>query len=256
MKSPENDKEPHAQAEHFARLADFLERLPGITTQSALVAAVARVTTPLKLPTIMAGALHVRGDRVAGSFYFGNWSTDWTTTYMESVFVNDPLVAEARRRIFPFTWSELWAEGDLPQPVRDLIELGKQNGWVDGFAVPIHGPGGYVGLVSFAGGPLALSAADRALLLALAHASLKHGLNLYEQSGPSKVAAVLLTRREAQVMHLVAGGKTDAEIAEQLRLSAATVHGYIEQAKRKLGVRTRAQAITELAMREMLRKDR
>jgi DNA-binding CsgD family transcriptional regulator len=57
-------------------------------------------------------------------------------------------------------------------------------------------------------------------------------------------------------LHLVAGGKTDAEIAEQLRLSAATVHGYIEQAKRKLGVRSRAQAITELAMREMLRKDR
>ncbi|MFI4865660.1 MAG: hypothetical protein ACHQDB_01010 [Steroidobacterales bacterium] len=41
----------------------------------------------------------------------------------------------------PFTWSELWAEGDLPQAVRDVIEMGRQRGWHEGLAVPIHGPG-------------------------------------------------------------------------------------------------------------------
>ncbi len=249
MKKPE-------ETPHFARLENFLQRLPALYTQAALVEAVAEVSVPMNLHTIMAGALHVRGEKVDGAFYFGNWSNEWTTTYLESVFVNDPLVAEARRRIFPFTWTELWNEGDLPQAVRDVISLGKEHGWFDGFAVPIHGPGGYVGLVSFAGGPLDLSAADKAVLLALAHAAHQRGLALHQQSGGSEAEAVTFTRRETQVMHLVASGKTDAQIAKQLKLSVTTVHGYVEQAKRKLGVRSRAQAVTELAMREMLRKDR
>jgi hypothetical protein len=37
-------------------------------------------------------------------------------------------VHEARRRMSPFSWSELWAEGDLPQAVRDVIEIGRQRG--------------------------------------------------------------------------------------------------------------------------------
>lgn len=249
-------KKPDRQAPHFQRLEIFLERLPALGTQAELVAAVVEVSVPMNLHTIMAGALHVRGEKVDGTFYFGNWSNEWTTTYLESVFVNDPLVAEARRRIFPFTWTELWAEGDLPQAVRDVISLGKEHGWIDGFAVPIHGPGGYVGLVSFAGGPLDLSTADRTILLALAHAAHQHGMSLHRQSGGREAEAITFTRRESQVMHLVASGKTDSQIAKQLKLSVTTVHGYIEQAKRKLGVRSRAQAVTELAMREMLRKDR
>jgi DNA-binding CsgD family transcriptional regulator len=127
--------------------------------------------------------------------------------------------------------------------------LGRQRGWQEGFAVPIHGPGGYLGLVSFAGGSATLSVADRALLLALAHAAHQRGKALY---GAKIDAAINLSRRELQAMRWVSRGKTDAQIGAILKLSATTVHYYVEQAKRKLGVRSRSQAVSELALRELL----
>jgi DNA-binding CsgD family transcriptional regulator len=237
-------------ASHFERLQGFLQRLPGINTAGELAAATSAVSAPFGLPTVMVGALVVRGDKVGGRFYFGNWSDEWTGVYLEKVFADDPLVHEARRRMSPFTWSELWDEGDLPQAVRDVIEMGRQRGWEEGLAVPIHGPGGYLGLASFAGGAVTLSATDRALLLALAHAAHQRGKALY--GGQADAAAIRLTRRELQTMRWVSRGKTDAQIGAILKLSATTVHYYVEQAKRKLGVRSRSQAVSELALRELL----
>jgi LuxR family quorum sensing-dependent transcriptional regulator len=237
-------------ASHFERLQSFLQRLPGINAAGELAAATSAVSAAFGLPTVMVGALVVRGDKVGGRFYFGNWSDEWTGVYLEKVFADDPLVHEARRRMSPFTWSELWAEGDLPQVVRDVIEMGRQRGWQEGLAVPIHGPGGYLGLASFAGGAVTLSATDRALLLALAHAAHQRGKALY--GGQTDDAAVRLTRRELQTMRWVSRGKTDAQIGAILKLSATTVHYYVEQAKRKLGVRSRSQAVSELALRELL----
>ena len=237
-------------ASHFERLQGFLQRLPEINAAGELAAATSAVSAAFGLPTVMVGALVVRGDKVGGRFYFGNWSEEWTGVYLEKVFADDPLVHEARRRMSPFTWSELWAEGDLPQVVRDVIEMGRQRGWQEGLAVPIHGPGGYLGLASFAGGAVTLSATDRALLLALAHAAHQRGKALY--GGQADDAAVRLTRRELQTMRWVSRGKTDAQIGAILKLSATTVHYYVEQAKRKLGVRSRSQAVSELALRELL----
>ena len=46
----------------------------------------------LGLPTVMIGALVVRGDKVGGSLNFGNWSDRWTGVYLEKVFADEPLV--------------------------------------------------------------------------------------------------------------------------------------------------------------------
>lgn len=51
------------------------------------------------------------------------------------------------------------------------------------------------------------------------------------------------SRRERQILGLLAGGSTDAQIAEVLELSPATVQTHVRNAKAKLGARTRAQAV-------------
>jgi hypothetical protein len=112
----------------FERLQTYLQHLPEIHAAGELAAATSAVSAAFGLPTVMVGALLVRGDKVGGRFYFGNWSKEWTSVYLEKVFAEDPLVHEARRRMSPFSWSELWAEGDLPQAVRDVIEIGRQRG--------------------------------------------------------------------------------------------------------------------------------
>lgn len=52
-----------------------------------------------------------------------------------------------------------------------------------------------------------------------------------------------LTRRECQILHLVALGQSSPEIAERLVISNETVRTHVRNAMTKLGARTRAQLV-------------
>ncbi|MFK4102173.1 DNA-binding response regulator [Streptomyces sp. NPDC019531] len=55
--------------------------------------------------------------------------------------------------------------------------------------------------------------------------------------------AAALTPRESEVIVLLAQGKSNAEIAERMSVSTATVRSHVHHMLRKLGVGTRAQAV-------------
>jgi DNA-binding CsgD family transcriptional regulator/pimeloyl-ACP methyl ester carboxylesterase len=61
-----------------------------------------------------------------------------------------------------------------------------------------------------------------------------------------------LTRRETEVLALVAGGLSDREIAERLVLSPHTVHRHVANVRTKLGLPTRAAAVAEAARRGLI----
>jgi DNA-binding NarL/FixJ family response regulator len=61
-------------------------------------------------------------------------------------------------------------------------------------------------------------------------------------AGTTRDAGVL-TAREREVTALVADGKSDAEIAEQLFLSPLTIRTHVQRAKTKLDARSRAQLV-------------
>lgn len=54
----------------------------------------------------------------------------------------------------------------------------------------------------------------------------------------------LLTSREAEVMHLIAEGASNAEIAEQLFITVETVKSHVKNILRKLGAVNRSEAIS------------
>ncbi|MBB5933651.1 response regulator [Streptomyces zagrosensis] len=58
---------------------------------------------------------------------------------------------------------------------------------------------------------------------------------------PGRLAA--LTAREREVMALVADGKSNTDIADELFLSPLTVRTHVQRAKTKLGARDRAQLV-------------
>ena len=57
---------------------------------------------------------------------------------------------------------------------------------------------------------------------------------------------VALSARERDCLAFVAQGMSDADIAAKLQIAQSTAHFYIEKAKRKLGAKTRAQAVAHL----------
>lgn len=181
-------------------------------------------------------------------FFFQDWPPDWVELYARRNFVAaDYVVAEARRRIAPFTWLEAKAERALSRAEQDIWDTAAEWGWTDGFSVPIHGPGGYFGLVTMAGTQHPMPAALRGQLHQLAfltHERCRALTGLAPVSDPQAV----LTHRELECIRWVAAGKTDADIAGLLGVSQTTVRSHIDQARRKLGARTRAQAITRLVL--------
>ena len=111
----------------------------------------------------------------------------------------------------------------------------------DGIAVPIHERGKLFWYVAFSGAHPELSPRVMALLATAAHAGYERFCELIDRNkkdGP-------LTMREAECLQLVAKGKTDSEIGGILKISPRTVRFHVGNAKAKLGVTTRIQAIAK-----------
>ena len=64
-----------------------------------------------------------------------------------------------------------------------------------------------------------------------------------------------LTERQAEVLQLVAAGKSNLEIAEQIHISEGTVKAHMRSILRKLGARDRAQAIGVALKRGLIRAE-
>jgi len=181
-------------------------------------------------------------------FFFTDWPDAWIKLYVERNYVAyDYSVAEARQRISPFTWLEAKAGRVLSGPEQELWKTANEWGWSDGFAVPIHGPGGYFGLVNIAGTERAWPAAlHRSLhMLCLAtHDRCRTLAGMNPVTGPRSP----LTVREIECLRWIASGKTDAEIAEILGISQATVKFHVDGARAKLDARNRAHAVARLVL--------
>lgn len=181
-------------------------------------------------------------------FYFNSWPRDWLEIYTkEELFKIDPIVAHARRSIKPFRWTELRKVVDDPHTVK-LSLITDAYGWREVLGIPIHGPFGYQGAVSMASmEDVSLGNADIAAIEAMSIAlhrrcnkTLDYGL------GPSE--PVKLTDRQLVCLGWVATGKSDTEIAEILGISSTTARFHIEEAKRRIGVNTRIEAVAMLVL--------
>jgi DNA-binding NarL/FixJ family response regulator len=88
------------------------------------------------------------------------------------------------------------------------------------------------------------AAAHQTLLDPQVHAKLVAAASQHRPAAPA--AAALpddLTSREAEVLALIAGGHSNAEIARTLVISEATVKTHINHVFAKIGARDRAQAV-------------
>lgn len=148
----------------------------------------------------------------------------------------NPVFRNLGRRSTGFVWSEI--EDRCAGDKRWFNALDEFE-MPDGMSVPSHGPGGRMGWISFTAERIEMSPVERQAI-ALAGLALHDRLRVL---AGSTAAPVSLSERERDCLGFVAQGKSDWEISVILSISQSTVHTHVENAKRKLDARTRAQAV-------------
>lgn len=175
----------------------------------------------------------------------GETPEPWRTHYNSAgLALRDPIFPRALQSPEPFTWRAARTRLQLPPDGLEVLDQATSFGLLDGYVVPVHHlNGSTAAVVLYADQSLDWSPRERvsAHMLAVYFAAIS--ARLTEAGSPS--TAVTLSRRQKECLQWVRAGKTDWEIGRILGLSEHTVAEHLEAARRRLGVKTRSQAVIE-----------
>ena len=230
---------------HPMRLADSLllvEELKKCVSPQDVGAAFASKIAPYGFTMVSCGGSRETASGRVWDFFFNTWPPEWLLEYQQNDYVrHDMLPAVARLSATPFTWVELLRDREQTPKQIEFHNRVRDLGVIDGYAVPIHLPGGDVGLCVSVSTHIIDDAEER---LALHMASLYAHDRCRALGGSIEASSVKapLSPRELECLKWVRDGKSDTDIGKILGISHTTVHFHVERVKKKLGVRTRTQA--------------
>jgi len=221
-------------------VARFNQELRELRTPKDCGAFFAHAIAPYGFDTFACGEVDfVHSERSA--FHVIGWPEAWKQFYIKSgLMQRDPLVDELRRRSQPYSWSELRADRRLCKMGSDALNRAARAGWTEGLAVPLPQAGGRIGIVSLAGHRDCADPSERSALTLMALCLHSYVRTLVCEHGFA-VPPGGLTEREIASTRLVALGRSDTEIARELGIAASTAHEFVEKAKHRLRVRSRAE---------------
>ncbi len=155
-------------------------------------------------------------------------------------FSAHPLIVRARGAHEPFEFSLPASLGFVGKDAHRKDVQPVSNGLV----VPLRDAVSTVAMATMMGAKPAVGALTRDKLKLAVHAGWQRAQEL--NAGTSTAGMTLLTRRELECLAWVARGKTDQEIADVVGVAPRTVRFHIDNAKTKLKVGSRVQAIARL----------
>jgi DNA-binding CsgD family transcriptional regulator len=220
----------------------LIEQLKNCASSQEVGATFARMIAPHGFNMVSCGGSRETPAGRVWDFFFNTWPPEWLLEYQRNDYVrHDMIPAVARRSTTPFTWVELLRAREQTPKQLEFHDRVRELGVIDGYAVPIHQPGGDVGLCVSVSTHVIEDPEQR---LALHMASLYAHHRCQELGGLTGASSVKtpLSPRELECLKWVLDGKSDTDIGRILGISHTTVHFHVERVKRKLGVRTRTQA--------------
>jgi LuxR family transcriptional regulator, activator of conjugal transfer of Ti plasmids len=187
---------------------------------------------------------------------FSTYPAAWVEHYIGQNYQSvDPVILNSGASVVPFAWGMGAEKRDLRGRGRKLFKEAGDWGIHIGLTVPLHSPRGSWAAITVASGErdqtfLRAMGENRALLQFMAG---------YYHTGAERLCfpvegkpKVKLTPREIECLRWTALGKSAWEISSIIRLSETTVTGYIESAKRKLGVFSKSHAVVKAIMEGLI----
>jgi len=189
------------------------------------------------------------------SAVMSRWPEGWSELYAARKYVLiDPTIRTLSTAQRPFRWMDavigLRSDPQRARMDRMMQEAGRV-GLHDGYVFPVHGRNGLLGSMTIGGDALDLSPAEVALFQSAARLGFWRVMEIRGEADALEQSAQVdtqLTRREMEVIKLLADGLTSHEIAKELTISNHTVDWYINGLQEKLKARNR-QHVVALAFR-------
>ena len=239
---------------HMAQLADFAALLAA-PTLDALATETRRMTRNLGFAHYLYGARIALPNGEALQFILSGYPEAWMKHYHATSYAEiDPIVAHAYRSSTPLVWNENLFD-DAPRQA--FWEEARHYGLTNGISVPVPCLFNEVALFSLANPESGLDAVTHEVHyigMAFILASYLHEAVRRLAVAPELAisAPVRLTPREDECLHWWAAGNKVIEIAHRLNLSERTVLFHLDSVKRKLGVRSKHQALARAALLKLI----
>jgi DNA-binding CsgD family transcriptional regulator len=194
--------------------------------------------------TYFATAQFFRPDRSpCTEVLFGSFHAGWAERYVRhnysgrSGIAGEMLVSAA-----PYSWNDVLGRRDLSAEARRIWNEARDYRLSDGLFAPMRGPDGSYAAVALSGEHI--DTGDRFLRVVAQVLCGFYGGEGRRIATKTNARAVL-TPRQRECLAWVRQGKSSNDIADLLTLSTPTVDAHIADACRRLGVRTRVQAVVE-----------
>ncbi|MEE2689960.1 MAG: autoinducer binding domain-containing protein [Pseudomonadota bacterium] len=173
-------------------------------------------------------------------FQLSTWRKEWTDYWAgNNLIMRDPVARYSLYKHKPFRWSEAFAN-DLTED-KKVERVMRDFGFRDGISFPMHTDGLPPGAVSLGADRFELSETELGelhLVCVHAYAKIEELYGSFPYQSPVK-----LTVREREILHYVAGGKTNWEIGAILEISQHSVRDHLKAACEKLDAVGRAHAV-------------
>lgn len=192
----------------------------------------------------------VTGPRAFGAnpFHFNNWPPAWGREYDREGYLHvDPLARHALTSGAPASWSDVMASLPRNDPGHQVYAAAVQHGFSEGMVIPLRNGQGEIGMVTMGGDRPKLNADEATFLIAIASTVFFTAEALHTPAHAASQRGTF-TPRELDCIDLMGNGLTGAEIAKALGISRETVVSHMENARRKVGAKSRAHLIS-IAMR-------
>ncbi len=238
-------------ASPYAPAWEFLQKATEYTNLEALQEGFGRAVGAFGFDRFSCTLIAKPGSAPSPRVLFGRSNRSWDEYYLERGYLKfDACISQIFRAPGPFTWSDM-SQGELSKEANDILQEAADADAREGFVVPVLGGGGEFYGVRLTSPHPRFDPAARPTLHALATVYVFEGVKLLEVVEDVETRTPL-TRRETECLRWVAEGKSDWDISEILGISEATVHAHVENAKKKIGVRSRVQATVLATVRGWL----
>jgi DNA-binding CsgD family transcriptional regulator len=193
-----------------------------------------------------------------------SYPKEWAQLFSElELFDIDPVFLHASRSLVPFFWDTQAFADELSPPQQEMFHEARRYGLTRGYTVPIHSvdaPRDFRASCSVVPDSESLESSAY-LAVQLMAFYLYDAANQDAQEKDPPPVQQPLSRRERQCLELAAQGKSDWVSSRILGLSERTVHNHVENAKRRLQVATRMQAVMhalagqQISLGDVVRRD-